>query len=1246
MNKKRIVSVVLALLMTLSTVCGISVSAEASESVLINEVCSSNGGNNGNLTYITDENDDYLDWVELYNPTDSEVDIGGYGLSSKKDEIQYTFAEKTIIYPKTFLIVYCSKSTVNENYIIAPFNISAKGETIYFKDASGTTLDKVKVPAIAKDTTYSRKPDGSDKLYNTMPTPGESNNDASVIYNAPIFSVSSGIYADGFELELTNDNETQFDIYYTTDGSDPKTSETAVKYTDKISVTDRNGEPNVVSAVDPYEFSPISGRIGTPSDDEVDKATVIRACAKDAEGNASSSSAATYFVGDRFADYGNVALVSISTDYDNLFDYETGIYTKGKHYDEYKADHPDEEDYYFTEGNYSLKGSEWKRLCQFDYINENGECGISQECGLSIQGAVSRSAIQKSLRLTASSKYGKSEFNCPIYDDEYTADGKQMTKFKSLVLRNGGNDDKGMKFSDSFNQSLVSEMNFDTQNSKPCYVFLNGEYWGTYSLNTDYSADYLEEKYDVDADDVIMYKNWDWEEGDETDSHYLWGAKDFICNNSMKYDYNYEKAKKYIDMDSFMDYMAAQIYICNSDWPHGNFALWRTREVDETKPYADGKWRFMLFDTDLSTNYYNNKDKAPDYNKIISVLGARNNFLADMFQSLCVNSQFKLDFAKRFAYMTDTYFNADTAPSKLREYYKGGENSIQKMLEKNWERFNCSNITRSNNRYLEMRNFYDLRPQYALSQLSAALDVYKVDVSSTQGGKITVNNSEVDSVSDYFLNTDTITVKATADEGYYFKGFEGYDSDESEISFSPSENMTIKAVFAEGSEPTTEPTTDPTQPSTDPTPIDPTPTVTYGDANNDGKITAADVLIIRKHIAGQSVKLDTNVSDVNVDGKVTAADVLLIRKFIAGQDVTLGPAEDLPQEIISGEKSYAQTQEFVQKIKCGWNLGNTLEAISIWGMSELPDNYTVNDLETGWGNPKTTQKTITTVKNAGFNAVRIPVSWCRFVTEKDGRYIIDEKLLARVKEVVDYAYSQDMYVIVNMHHDDKDWLDISVGDDEWNTIKEKYRQLWVQIADYFKNYGERLILEGANEIVRCTGTDQSGNKQYDWWGDDADFERINELYQIFVDTVRQTGGNNENRYLMIPTYGAQCNMHQFNSIEIPNDDKRVIVDIHWYQADPDADYIAKTFNSIYNFARNFEIPVIIGECGVRNATDDTQKIAWTKTYILIASNLGFRCFIWDDGGSFAVMNRYMYDWYSDDFVKSLVDNAIAFGSDE
>ncbi len=238
----------------------------------------------------------------------------------------------------------------------------------------------------------------------------------------------------------------------------------------------------------------------------------------------------------------------------------------------------------------------------------------------------------------------------------------------------------------------------------------------------------------------------------------------------------------------------------------------------------------------------------------------------------------------------------------------------------------------------------------------------------------------------------------------------------------------------------------------------------------------------------------------------------------------------------SHEQFSLSTTDLVKEMGAGWNLGNTFEATDRWD-SGWSDSFTVNDVETGWGNPTTTQAIFDKVADQGFKSVRIPVSWYRWVDDDNG-YKIDSAWMSRVKEIVSYAYAHDMYVIVNMHHDDKDWLDISKTGDEWEAVKEKYQAIWVQIAAEFKDYDEHLLLEGGNEMVA----------DGDWWGHSQYyFDNQNELYQIFVDTVRSSGGNNAKRYLVLPTYGAQWYSHQWGNLVIPNGDSHCIIDIHWYR---------------------------------------------------------------------------------------------------
>lgn len=324
--------------------------------------------------------------------------------------------------------------------------------------------------------------------------------------------------------------------------------------------------------------------------------------------------------------------------------------------------------------------------------------------------------------------------------------------------------------------------------------------------------------------------------------------------------------------------------------------------------------------------------------------------------------------------------------------------------------------------------------------------------------------------------------------------------------------------------------------------------------------------------------------------------------------------------------------EFVQGIKLGWNLGNTFESYSLDKIGLV----TPTQAETMWWNPSTTQTMINTVKNAGFNAVRIPCTWKMFVSESGGVYSINPAYLARVKEVVDYCVNNNMYTILNMHHDDNSWLAIAKTGIEWSAIKEKYAQLWTIIGNYFKNYDSRLILEGTNEpIARLSSGD-------DWWGaDNAYFTRLNELHTVFVNTVRATGGNNASRYLMIPTYGAQFYSQQMSRITVPNNDPKVIVDVHWYTASTDESNLRSYFGNFNYYFKNNNIAMLLGECGITNSTSEATKVLWARKYIKLASEYNIKCFLWDDGGDFRILNRTAGTWTNTSFINAVMSNSSA-----
>ena len=322
-------------------------------------------------------------------------------------------------------------------------------------------------------------------------------------------------------------------------------------------------------------------------------------------------------------------------------------------------------------------------------------------------------------------------------------------------------------------------------------------------------------------------------------------------------------------------------------------------------------------------------------------------------------------------------------------------------------------------------------------------------------------------------------------------------------------------------------------------------------------------------------------------------------------------------------------KEFVSGITAGWNLGNTFEACDLWGnWPEDNNDLSPTDAETNWNNPVTTQEMFDKVAEYGFNAVRIPVTWYKFTNvDENGTYTIRQEWIDRVKEVVSYAQKHDMYVIVNMHHDDKNWLDIAATGEEWDAMVDRYSQVWTIIADAFKDYDEKLILEAGNEMI--------GND--DWWGhEDYYFEHQNQLYQKFYEIVRNSGGNNDKRYLMLPTYGAQWYSHQFEKVWFPENDDHMICDIHWYTDTTEEEY-RTYFGAIANYFANTDVAPMMGECGIGKNVSTGQKVRWARNYFGIAGEYGLKCFIWDDGGDMQVLNRRTLEWVSERMILAIME---------
>lgn len=343
---------------------------------------------------------------------------------------------------------------------------------------------------------------------------------------------------------------------------------------------------------------------------------------------------------------------------------------------------------------------------------------------------------------------------------------------------------------------------------------------------------------------------------------------------------------------------------------------------------------------------------------------------------------------------------------------------------------------------------------------------------------------------------------------------------------------------------------------------------------------------------------------------------------------------DINAQALSGDTlKNADTEAILEDMGLGWNLGNSLDATGGSGL----------DTETSWSNPKTTQALIDKVKSLGFNTVRVPVSWGKHVSGSN--YTIDSAWLARVKEVVDYCYKNDMYVILNIHHDTKSSASASGAgyyprSSAYSSSEKFVTSVWSQVAEYFKDYDYHLIFETLNE-PRLIGT------SYEWWFNkwsipsevkDA-IDCINKLNQKAVDTIRATGSNNRGRLIMCPGYNASIDGATVSGFKLPTDisgnKNRIAVSVHAYSPYNFAMNVGSGSTSTYtssiknelqdlfstlksNF-RDKGIPVVIGEFGSTDKNNTAERVKWATDYTALAKKNNIPCVLWDNN-AFAVYN--------------------------
>jgi len=442
---------------------------------------------------------------------------------------------------------------------------------------------------------------GIAKIAFSAKTPEEEAEEAKL----PKFSLPGGFYDNEIEVEIST-KEPGSIIYYTLDGTDPTTNSTV--YSGPIALKNKTPDENVHSAhagiAQPGGFFGAGGAEWVPAE-LVTKGNVLRAIAVN-DGVVSNITSSTFFVGvDRVKQYKNLPIVSLITDPDNLFDYETGIYVLGEAYDEASRNGGM---MFFAQGNFNQKGKEAERRTTVEYIpGDSNLVDFNQDLGLKMKGRSTRGQYQKSFNLNARAEYGKKSIKYQLIPGNMRSDKTgPVTKYKSFNLRNAGNDSDAAKMRDVVIQDLIENDYFETQQNCYCVVFIDGEYWGIYEIYEEYNDNYISNNYDIDKDNVVTLKENNIDDGTEEDYQLFANLLNFVCKNDMSIESNYLEAQNLIDTRAYALYCAFAVYIDVQDgyYRGGNNAMWRVREPVPDVPKADGKWRMMAYDHEFSTGLY------------------------------------------------------------------------------------------------------------------------------------------------------------------------------------------------------------------------------------------------------------------------------------------------------------------------------------------------------------------------------------------------------------------------------------------------------------------------------------------------------------------------------------------------------------------------------------------------------------------------------------------------------------------
>lgn len=569
------------------------------------------------------------DWVEIYNSTGSAVSLAGYGLSNNpKNPAKWVFPDISIE-PGEYLLLYATGSAdkAQKKNLKLNFCISSTGEALFFFDPNGKLIDKLSAGRMRSGQSYGR--DGSDnRFYYAEPTPGAQNGKGyEGITQLPAFSVTPGIYDNAVTVAITaGEGET---IRYTTDCTTPNASSEV--YSGELSIS-KNSVIRAAAFRDGY----LSGDVAT----------------------------ATYLFRSDGVNHA-LPVVTLVTDPDNLWNSKTGIYATGDQFDPDAASYADtlkSATYYQAKfATEEQVDTIWEKPAAFSLFDDNGKQVFTQNVGIRIAGSFGRGRAQKGFNVIARKEYGKGSMEYPFFEN------RPYTEYKAVVLRAGAQDQNRSKIRDELASGLLegTDINILYQAYRPTVLYLNGEYWGVYFMkekrNRFFVAQHENTENNVDLAIGKGFKQRSY--GDNSDWVSLY---EYATSHDLSSAEAYAYVSERMDVDSFRDYMIAEIYNGNTDTY--NFQYYRLK---------GGKWKFIFYDFCWGF-------QSPGHETLAFRMGKTPSDVcsAKLFAAMLQNKGWRDSFCRRFGELLNTAFAPERVSALIDELYGYVEPEIKREREK------------------------------------------------------------------------------------------------------------------------------------------------------------------------------------------------------------------------------------------------------------------------------------------------------------------------------------------------------------------------------------------------------------------------------------------------------------------------------------------------------------------------------------------------------------------------------------